>query len=109
MALTATVRKAETQIPALFSRAVEIFPPPGPDRRDSFFAKTLPSSQSNARLYVGITAQGRSLKVAMLRTYLALLGTGQKLYPQLQPMRFRVELQDFFNSFHLRLSPKSIG
>ncbi len=79
VASTATVRKAETQIRALFNRSfVDIFPPPGPDRRDSFFAETLPSSERNARLYVGIAAQGRSPKVAMLRVYLALLGAGQK-------------------------------
>jgi hypothetical protein len=79
VASTATVRKAETQIRALFNRSVvDIFPPPGPDRRDSFFAETLPSSERNARLYVGIAAQGRSPKVAMLRVYLALLAAGQK-------------------------------
>ena len=36
---TATVRRAERQIRALFCRrTVDVFPPPGPDRRDSFFA-----------------------------------------------------------------------
>jgi hypothetical protein len=79
VASTATVRRAETQIRALFNRRmVDIFPPPGPDRRDSFFAETLLSSESNARLYVGVAAQGRSPKVAMLRVYLALLGAGQR-------------------------------
>lgn len=79
IASTATVRRADTQIRALFGRSVvDIFPPPGPDRRDSFFAETLPASERNARLYVGIAAQGRSPKVAMLRVYLALLGAGQK-------------------------------
>ena len=66
-ASTATVRKGETQIRALFNRSfVDIFPPPGPDRRDSFFAETLPPPGRNARLYVGIAAQGRSPKVASL-------------------------------------------
>lgn len=84
IASTATVRRAESQIRALFNRkAVEVFPPPGPDRRDSFFAETLPSSKSNARLYVGVAAQGRSPKVAMLRVYLALLGAGQQWYSAL--------------------------
>jgi hypothetical protein len=78
---TATVRRAESQISALFARqAVEVFPPPGPDRRDSFFARTLPSTIKNARRYLGIAAQGRSLKVVLLRTYLALLGAAQKAY-----------------------------
>jgi hypothetical protein len=89
VASTATVRRADSQIQALFCRAqVDIFPPPGPDRRDSFFAHTLEPKEdqpkTNARLYVGVAAQGRSPKVAMLRVYLALLGTGQKWYEQLR-------------------------
>ena len=35
-------------------------------------------------IYVGIAAQGRSPKVAMLRVYLALLGAGQMSYEQLK-------------------------
>jgi hypothetical protein len=78
---TATVRRAEKQIRALFCRRlVDIFPPPGPDRRDSFFARIHTIQESNARLYLGVAAQGRSLKVILLRTYLALLGAAQKWY-----------------------------
>lgn len=41
IASTATVRRASRQIQALFGRSqVDIFPPPSPDRHDSFFAKT---------------------------------------------------------------------
>lgn len=81
VASTATVRRAETQIRALFARAhTEIFPPPGPDRRDSFFARTVPATEVPARRYLGIAAQGRSLKVVLLRTYRALLAAAQKLY-----------------------------
>ena len=81
IASTATVRRADSQIRALFSRScVSVFPPPGPDRRDSFFAKTLLASESPARLYVGVAAQGRSLKVVLLRAVLTLLGTGQRAW-----------------------------
>lgn len=81
IASTATVRRAETQIRALFDRCqVNIFPPPGPDRRDSFFAKTEPPGESPARLYVGVAAQGRSLKVVLLRASLALLSAAQVAY-----------------------------
>lgn len=81
VASTATVRRAEKQIHALFDRKmVDIFPPPGPDRRDSFFAKVHSSKESDPRLYVGVAAQGRSLKVILLRTYLALMATAQKWY-----------------------------
>jgi len=83
IASTATVRRAENQIRALFNhRLVDIFPPPGPDRRDSFFAETHSTEQSNARLYLGVAAQGRSPKVVMLRVYLALLAASQKEYDQ---------------------------
>jgi hypothetical protein len=84
VASTATVRRADSQIKALFNhRVIDIFPPPGPDRRDSFFARTLPPQESNARLYVGIAAQGRSPKVCMLRVYLVLLAAAQKWYAKL--------------------------
>ena len=85
VASTATVRQADNQVRALFNRrVVDIFPPPGADRRDSFFAEVHPPSKSNARLYVGIAAQGRSPKVAMLRTYLVLLAAAQKAYVSLK-------------------------
>ena len=81
VASTATVRRAERQIRALFGRsAVEIFPPPGPDRRDSFFAQTVGRDEKNARTYLGIAAQGRNLKVVLLRTYLALMSAAQKAW-----------------------------
>jgi hypothetical protein len=81
VASTATVRRATEQIRALFARSgVEVFPPPGPDRRTSFFAETVPLSTTSGRLYVGLAAQGRSLKVVLLRSYLALLAAGQKAW-----------------------------
>jgi len=83
IASTATVRRAEAQIKALFGRsAVTIFPPPGPDRRDSFFAITVPVSARHARKYLGVAAPGRSFKVALLRVYLALLAAGKKAHDE---------------------------
>ena len=79
VASTATVRRAEKQILGLFGRQhVDIFPPPGPNRRDSFFAATVAADVSNPRTYLGIAAQGRNLKVVLLRTYVALLGAAQR-------------------------------
>jgi hypothetical protein len=83
LASTATVRRADSQIKALFERnQVTVFPPPGPDRRDSFFAKTKSTAEVPARLYVGVAAQGRSLKVILLRSALALLAAGETAYLQ---------------------------
>ncbi len=81
VASTATVRRAERQIRGLFARdSVDVFPPPGPDRRDSFFARVHTPEESAARLYLGVAAQGRSPKVVLLRTYLALLAAAEKAY-----------------------------
>jgi hypothetical protein len=81
VASTATVRRAQDQIQALFARPLtQVFPPPGPDRRDSFFARTVPSSDVPARLYLGVAAQGRNPKVLMRKTWLALMGAAERAY-----------------------------
>ena len=81
VASTATVRQAKDQIQALFARPMtQVFPPPGPDRRDSFFAKMVPSSETAARLYLGIAAQGRNPKVIMRKAWLALMGAAERAY-----------------------------
>ena len=81
VASTATVRRAQDQIQALFARPLtQVFPPPGPDRRDSFFARTVASSEKAARLYLGIAAQGRNPKVIMRKAWLALMGAAERAY-----------------------------
>lgn len=81
VASTATVRRSQAQIQALFARpAMQVFPPQGPNRRDSFFAETVKPEDSPARLYVGVAAQGRNPKAILLRSYLTLLGAGEKAF-----------------------------
>ena len=78
IASTATVRLASKQIRALFDRStVQVFPAPGIDRRGSFFARQVPEHESNARLYLGIAAQGRGPKVIFLRSMTALAAAAQ--------------------------------
>lgn len=73
IASTATVRRAVAQTRALFCREdTAVFPPPMPDRRSLFFARTVIDPHT-ARRYLGVAAQGRSHKVVMLRVFLALL------------------------------------
>lgn len=55
---TATIRRAEEQIRALFDRSTYQFPAPGIDAGNSGFAVTDPDSPG--RLYVGLTTAGRS-------------------------------------------------
>lgn len=81
VASTATVRQAQEQVQALFARSqTQIFPPRGPDRHDSFFARIVPANQTPARMYLGIAAQGRNPKEVMRRVWLALMGAAERLY-----------------------------
>jgi hypothetical protein len=81
VASTATVRKAASQIRALFGRNKSaVFPPPGPDRKDSFFAITLPSSESPARLYVGVSFLGRNPKDMMMRVSTTLMSAALRCH-----------------------------
>ena len=56
IASTATIRMAQEQIQALYAKDVAVFPPPGLSADDSFFAKTVPTSERPGRLYVGYFA-----------------------------------------------------
>ena len=81
VASTATVRRAQDQIQALFARSTtQIFPPPGPDRRDAFFAQSLPLEEKHGRRYMGIAAQGRNQKIIMRHVVLALMGSAQRAW-----------------------------
>lgn len=78
IASTATVRLADKQVRALFDRSwVEIFPAPGIDRRNSFFAEHLPASEANPRVYLGVAAQGRGPRVVFLRSVITLMAAAQ--------------------------------
>jgi hypothetical protein len=81
IASTATVRRAQAQVSALFNRQVRVFPPPGLEASTNFFSRELPVSDvAPGRLYVGICAPGRKLKGALIRVYVAVLAAGQTLY-----------------------------
>jgi hypothetical protein len=72
VASTATVRRATRQIKH-YSVAIRwmYFPHRDQTAATPFLAKTVPITQKHGRTYVGIASQGRSLKVVLLRTYLA--------------------------------------
>lgn len=103
IASTATVRRAHRQIQALFGKNdVEIFPPPGVNLDDSFFAKTK-KERELGRLYVGVAAQGRSTKVILLRVFAALLGAAKKIHAEhtgsgFNPADPYMTLLSYFNS-----------
>lgn len=56
IASTATIRMADDQVKRLYGTAVAVFPPPGLQCDDSYFARTVPTSKKPGRLYVGYFA-----------------------------------------------------
>lgn len=104
VASTATVRRADRQIRSLFGRPqASVFPPPGLDRTDSFFARTTPASVKPGRLYVGVAAPGRNFKVLQMRVARALLSHSFALwsrYPKTaaNPADPYVTLLGYFNA-----------
>jgi hypothetical protein len=79
LASTATVRRAQEQVRAIFGRRrMHVFPPPGIDDGETFFSSV--DRTSPGRLYVGITAPGRAMKGVLISTYVALLGAAQRLF-----------------------------
>ena len=85
IASTATARRAPRQIGAIFDRRTEVFPPPGLDIGDSFFARQRPTApgvplHQPGRRYVGICAHGIRMKSTLIRVYVSVLGAAQKLH-----------------------------
>ncbi len=77
VASTATIRRAGDQVRRLFDRALAVFPPPGIDARDSFFAlqRDQPGDEliRPGRRYAGVCAPGRRFKQVLIRVYVAQL------------------------------------
>ncbi|WBB46454.1 DISARM system helicase DrmA [Verrucosispora sp. WMMA2044] len=80
IASTATVRRAQQQIGALFNRRTRVFPPSGLDAADSFFARQRETEKHPGRRYVGICAHGNRLRSTLIRVYVSVLGAAQKLH-----------------------------
>ena len=73
IASTATIRRADRQIRAVFNRRAEQFPPPGIDPDLSFFAEPAPRTEYGTREYIGVMAPGTSHATLMVRIYAAIL------------------------------------
>lgn len=83
IAATATVRRATEQIQALYGREAKdvcVFPPPAVNAMDTYFS--LIDQTNPGRLYLGIGAQGRSMKAMLLRVYRCMLAAGLKQYAE---------------------------
>lgn len=75
VASTATIRRADGQVKAVFDRESELFPPPGLNPDESFFAAPGDRLELGARQYLGVMAPGTSHATLMVRAYASLLDT----------------------------------
>lgn len=87
VASTATIRMAENQVKRLYGKDVAVFPPPGLDCDDSYFAKTVPLDVRPGRLYVGYFAPmlNRTKNLAPLAA--TLLAAPEQIFPEGTPNR----------------------
>ena len=100
IASTATIRRAPDQVRKLFVRKLDVFPPQGTSIKDSFFALQRPAGEPYpGRRYLGICAFGRRYPTAMIRVYVALLASAQKLFEKYDKLADPwMTLTGYFNS-----------
>lgn len=99
VASTATVRRAFEQVQAVFHRNLRVFPPPGLEPEDSFFAnEQMVSDSAPGRIYVGISAPGKSLKTAYVRVAASLLSSAGGLRKSPVLAEPYMTLVSYFNS-----------
>jgi hypothetical protein len=81
VASTATTKRSDAQVQALYGRRLSVFPPPALDVADTFFSRQVPPSpQTPGRRYLGLCAHGVRLKAAEIRLAEILLLAGQTLF-----------------------------
>jgi hypothetical protein len=105
IAATATVRRATEQMQALYGRRpadICVFPPPAVNAMDTYFSLIDPELNNAGRLYLGVAAQGKSMKAILLRVYRVLLAAGAHAYANESLPRMAADagttLAGYFNS-----------
>lgn len=80
IASTATIRMAHQQVKRLYGREVAVFPPPGLDCDDAYFARTVPLQQCPGRIYIGYLAPMLNRQQCLAPLAAALLLAPQMLF-----------------------------
>jgi hypothetical protein len=93
---TATIRRAEDQIHALFDRRTYQFPSPGLDAGNSGFAVT--DLAHPGRLYVGLTTAGRSATYMLQAVIASLLQGASEAGAAIDERNYYWSLVSYFNS-----------
>jgi hypothetical protein len=100
IASSATIRKADAQVAALYTREARVFPPPALDAADSFFAKQVaPDKDRPGRLYVGVCAPGSQMRSLLIRLYAVYLSAAMQAHERVGDLADPwMTLVGYFNS-----------
>jgi hypothetical protein len=99
IASTATVRRAFDQVQSVFFRTVRVFPPPGLEPGNSYFAEEqIVTNAAPGRLYLGVCASGKSLKTAYVRVAASLLSSAAGLRSDSSSAEAYQTIVSYFNS-----------
>lgn len=101
LASTATIRRAEQQVRAVFDRRAVQFPPPGLDPSDNYFATEASPAAKGTRKYVGVMAPGTSQATLLVRIYSALLQAVHELDIEDEVKDSYWTLLGYFNSLRV--------
>lgn len=93
---TATIRRAQDQILAVFNRRARLFPPPGVTAEDSGFA--VRDTHKEGRLFAGVTTAGRSAKFTLQAVAASLLQSGAAAFKSDQEANPYKTVVSYFNS-----------
>ncbi len=81
IASTATIRMAQEQVRRLYGREAAVFPPPGLDADDAYFARSIaPTLEHPGRLYIGYLAPARNRRRCLAPLAAALLSAPEALF-----------------------------
>lgn len=101
IASTATIRRAQKQVRAVFDRRAEQFPPPGLDAQDTYFSTESRREEKGTRLYLGVLAPGVSQSTLTVRIYAALLDAAGRLRDEDPAKDAYWTLLGYFNSLRV--------
>ncbi|HEY9291856.1 MAG TPA: helicase-related protein [Microlunatus sp.] len=101
VASTATIRRAQDQVRAVFAREARQFPPPALTQGDSWFAVEATRDKKASRGYAGVMAPGTSHATLMVRVYASLLQSAAALPADDASADLYWTLLGYFNSLRV--------
>lgn len=101
VASTATIRRANAQVKAVFAREARQFPPPGLTYRDSYFAVEAPREAKASRSYAGVMSPSSSQTTLMVRVYASLLQSASVIEDSDPSADLFWTLLGYFNSLRI--------